>query len=89
MCFLPSEIDGLGLFAKLFIPAEGRIAIARVGGKRTMAGRYTNHSFKPNAVARMLYDGGVEYIAAEDIFIGSEITLDYRQARQETLPHLP
>ena len=45
----PSKIDGKGVFATGNINANEIIAPARIAGKRTPAGRYTNHSKNPNA----------------------------------------
>ena len=73
-----SEIEGQGLFAdKLFRKGE-LIMIARVGDKRTKAGRYANHSINPNAV--MVESGtSINLVALKDIDY-SEITIDYRMA---------
>lgn len=81
----PSDIHGRGLFATGdYVPGEF-IAAARVGGKRTIAGRFTNHSDVPNA-EMFNCDGDVYLLAKNKIFgckggmNGEEITVDYRQA---------
>lgn len=80
-----SAIEGKGLFATAGIEAKEVIAPARIGDKRTIAGRYTNHSKTPNA--RMVRVGNeVWLVAKQDIagckggHDGEEITIDYRQA---------
>jgi hypothetical protein len=79
-----SPIAGKGLFATADFPAGAVIAPARIGGKRTPAGRYINHSATPNA--EMVEHGGNIYvIATRDIggsratVLGDEITTDYRK----------
>jgi hypothetical protein len=81
-----SAIEGKGLFATSDIQAGEVIAPARIGDKRTIAGRYTNHSKKPNAKPVRNGDTGIDLIA--DSFIcggnggvdGDEITVDYRES---------
>lgn len=87
---LPSPIEGRGLFATQGIKAGEVIAVARIGGNRTPAGRFTNHSAAPNA--KMLSRGGVvDLVAITDIKgcqggqAGDEITVSYRQAIQERI----
>lgn len=90
-CFTvgPSPIEGKGVFATTSIGAGGFIGLARVAGKRTQLGRYTNHAAKPNAIAKQLPDGDVVLVAVEDLNgckggqNGDEITVDYRQAALE------
>lgn len=82
----PSPIEGLGLFATSAIKQGDVIAPARIGGKRTQAGRYTNHSATPNAKMVLLDNGDIDLTATQDIAgcmggdSGEEITIDYRQA---------
>jgi len=45
----PSPIHGTGVFASFPINAFEVIGPARLNGKRTPLGRYTNHSSNPNA----------------------------------------
>jgi hypothetical protein len=80
-----SNIHGKGVIATANIEPEEIIGAARMDGKRTPIGRYTNHSDKPNA--EMVVVGNDLYLmAAESIkgchggFDGQEITVDYRAA---------
>lgn len=81
-----SAIEGTGLFATAPIGAGELIAPARIDGKRTPAGRYTNHSKSPNAEMALLPNGDIHLIALKPITgchggqDGEEITIDYRQA---------
>lgn len=81
-----SAISGRGLFATAPIDPGEVIAPARVGGGRTPAGRYTNHSAHPNARFELLSNGDINLVATERIAgmrggaLGDEITIDYRQA---------
>ena len=79
----PSPIEGKGIFATADISKNEIIAPSRIGGKRTPAGRYTNHSETPNA--KMVHsDGNIYLMATRDIkgclggCIGEEVTTDYR-----------
>ncbi|PZX29473.1 hypothetical protein C7416_104478 [Cupriavidus phytorum] len=82
----PSPIEGKGLFATAAIDAGEVIAPARIGGKRTPAGRYTNHSAAPNAVMVMREGGDIDLVALRQIKgcaggqFGEEITINYRDA---------
>jgi hypothetical protein len=82
----PSKIDGKGLFATGNIENNEIIAPARINGLRTPAGRFTNHSKNPNAKMILLDNGDINLVAAMRIEgckggnLGSEITIDYRQA---------
>lgn len=86
MMVAPSNIDGKGVFATGNIEAGEVIAPARIAGKRTPAGRFTNHAKKPNAKMILLDNGDVNLVAAMPIVgckggnLGEEITIDYRQA---------
>lgn len=81
-----SMIDGRGLMATASIEPGEFIAPARVGGKRTPAGRYTNHSPNPNAEFVLRPNGDLDLVAIRAIQgntggrTGQEITIDYRQA---------
>jgi len=81
-----SPIEGKGLFATSPIRAGQVICPARIDGKRTQSGRYTNHSMFPNAVMVSLPNGDIDLVALTDIegckggSMGTEITIDYRQA---------
>jgi quercetin dioxygenase-like cupin family protein len=73
----PSEISGYGLFATKKIYSGAEICPARIDGKRTPAGRYTNHGFQENAEIK-LHSGDALLIAKADIHEGEEITINYR-----------
>lgn len=81
-----STIEGRGLFATAAIEVGEVIAPARIGDKRTPAGRYTNHSACPNAEFVLLPNGDLNLVALRPISgmkggrPGEEITIDYRQA---------
>lgn len=85
-----SPIQGKGIFATTKIHDGEIISLARFNGFRTQAGRYTNHAKNPNA--KMINaEGDIYLIAIRDIEgckggeLGEEITIDYRQARDESL----
>lgn len=81
-----SAIEGTGLFATAPIGDGELIAPARIDGKRTPAGRFTNHSKSPNAEMVLLPNGDINLISLKSIAgchggqDGEEITIDYRQA---------
>lgn len=81
-----SAIEGTGLFATAPIGEGDLIAPARIDGKRTPAGRYTNHAKAPNAEMVLLPNGDIHLCALRSITgchggqDGEEITIDYRQA---------
>ena len=82
-----SRIEGRGLIATADIKRGEIICHARVGNKRTPAGRYTNHSATPNA--EMFVMAGNVYIAAlRDIegcrggMDGEEVTVSYRASAE-------
>ena len=84
-----SQIDGIGLFATANIDPGEVIAPARIDGKRTIAGRFTNHSRNPNAV--MVINGNdINLVALTNIngckggIDGDEITVDYRESVRVT-----
>jgi hypothetical protein len=80
-----SAIEGLGLIATAKIAIGEIIAPSLIGGKRTIAGRYTNHAKEPNAEMHRHSNGDVSLQAIQTIqgnqggFLGEEITVDYRQ----------
>jgi hypothetical protein len=89
-----SLIEGRGLIATADIPAQEFIAPGTWAGKRTPAGRYTNHAKSPNAGFIYGTDGIAWLVSLRDIagsrggFDGEEITVDYRRtprARWEQL----
>lgn len=81
-----SAIEGKGLFATGSFAANELIVPARLDGKRTPAGRYTNHSKTPNAEMVMDEYGDIYLFSTREIkgytggALGEEITIDYRQA---------
>lgn len=81
-----STIQGKGLFASRNVKAGDVIASAGVKGRRTPAGRYTNHAKNPNAVMEHAPNGDVNLVALRDIRgceggdYGEEITVNYRDA---------
>lgn len=86
-----SGIEGKGLFATSDIIAGEIIAPARISGKRTIAGRYTNHSKSPNAEMIALENGDINLVATKEIIgchgglDGEEITIDYKKTHALTL----
>lgn len=86
MMVADSQIEGKGVFATATIAAGNVIAPARIDGKRTPAGRFTNHSATPNAVMVQRPNGDIDLVATRRIAgctggqPGEEITIDYRQA---------
>lgn len=76
-----SLIHGDGNFLVIDMEAGTLVAPARLSGKRTPAGRYTNHSPAPNAVFER--DGeDINLILTRNVSAGEEITVNYRQAGQ-------
>lgn len=81
-----SPIEGRGLFLSVAAEPGEVIAPARIGGLRTHAGRFTNHSPNPNAVFVMRDVGDIDLVATRRISgcqggsHGEEVTVDYRQA---------
>ena len=81
-----SFIEGKGLFATANIEKDEVIAPARIGEKRTFAGRFTNHSINPNAKMVKCLNGDIDLVAMSHIvgcrggYDGDEITINYRQA---------
>ncbi len=92
-----SAIEGRGLFATATIEPGELIAPARIGDKRTPAGRYTNHSINPNAHFVLRSNGDLDLVALREIAgmkggqLGEEITIDYRNALEirKQLCHQP
>jgi len=81
-----SAIHGKGLYLTHPIVGGRVICKALIDGRRTQAGRYTNHAKQPNAKMVLLDNGDIDLVAIDDINgcmgggIGTEITIDYRQA---------
>jgi hypothetical protein len=87
----PSPIEGKGLFSSFPILSGEVISPARMGGKRTIAGRYVNHSLNPNCKYVKNSGGDINLVAERNIDgckggdFGTELTVDYRQAVAENL----
>lgn len=81
-----SPIHGKGLFVTHPVKQGEIICPARINGKRTQAGRYTNHAVHPNAKMVQKPNGDVDLVAICDIegcrggSIGTEVTIEYRQS---------
>lgn len=81
-----SKIEGTGLFATADIEPFEILCAARIDGKRTIAGRFTNHSANPNAKMIKGSNGDIALMATKKILgchggqDGEEITIDYRQS---------
>lgn len=81
-----SNIEGTGLFATADIKEGELIAPARCDGKRTIAGRYTNHSLSPNAKMIQGPQDSIYLVAIKKITgclggqDGEEITINYRES---------
>jgi hypothetical protein len=72
-----SETHGMGLFSSVPYVRGDLICPARIGDNRTIAGRYTNHAFHPNA--EIVDVDGIYYLQANrPIPAGAEIFLNYR-----------
>lgn len=84
-----SPIHGYGIFCTAPVAAGAVVAPARVRGKRTPVGRYTNHSASPNCRMSMLPNGDVLLVALRNLrgsaggLPGEEATIDYWQALRE------
>ena len=73
-----SIIQGKGLYATKPIIANSVIIPARVKGKRTVGGRYVNHSFMPNSI--MVVNGeNIDLVALRNIGL-EELTCNYRDS---------
>lgn len=81
-----SPIEGRGAFLSEPVKAGEYIAPARIGGKRTPAGRYINHAMIPNAQFVKDAHDDIHLVALRDIAgcvgggFGEEITVNYRHA---------
>ncbi len=73
-----SLIHGLGIFSTKEYKKGKLICVAKNNEKRTLAGRYGNHSPKQNG-AFVLFNNDIWLIASEDIKKGEEICVNYRQ----------
>jgi len=79
-----STIDGVGLFTTIPVEANTYICKARIEGRRTPAGRYTNHSPTPNCKMVLLENGDMALVSITSIDgclgggVGTELTVNYR-----------
>ena len=86
MMIANSRIDGKGVFATGNIAQGEVIAPARIDGKRTPVGRYSNHAKNANGIMVLRDNGNIDLVANKAINgcqggnLGEEITIDYRQA---------
>lgn len=82
----PSNIHGKGVFATSDILEGELVGVARLGDKRTVLGRYTNHAKNPNAKMVLHTNGDMYLIMTKSVSgcrggdLGDEITIDYRQS---------
>ena len=76
-----SQIQGDGLFAKQSFSFGDLIAPALLDGKKTQAGRFVNHSAKPNAKMVVRNENNIDLLATKDIH-QEEITTSYRETLQ-------
>ena len=72
----PSSLHGLGLFATRDFALGAVICPALIDGRRSLAGRYSNHSPSPAAAVDYI-DGALMLVAAQDVRAGQELTTDY------------
>jgi hypothetical protein len=79
----PSSIEGEGMFATRDFSMDELVAPARIGVKRTIVGRKTNHAKNPNCKFHRTQEGHLLMHALRDIAAGEELTINYRQAAQE------
>lgn len=81
-----SNIEGTGIICTNSIKKGEFIGMARIDGKRTPLGRYTNHSYRPNAQMLLGNNGNVKMVAITDIrgciggLDGEEIMINYSEA---------
>jgi len=74
-----SALHGTGLFVTRDFSAGEFICPGRIDGKRTPAGRFINHSTKPNA--KPVKDGDdINAVALRKLSAGEEILIDYRES---------
>lgn len=75
-----STVAGDGMFAKVAAKPGDVLARASGEGVKYPAGRWTNHSGKPNAQLVKNDRGGVDLVATRPIAEGDEVFINYRQA---------
>lgn len=74
-----SSIQGVGVFVTTDFSEGEAVAPALIKGKRTPAGRYTNHAMSPNAAMVLRENGDIDLTATQHISAGEEVTVNYRQ----------
>lgn len=74
-----STINGLGFFTDHNHETGDIICPARIDGKRTPAGRYTNHAVNANAAILVNDDGNADLVAVRPISVGDELMINYRE----------
>jgi hypothetical protein len=83
---MQSPIEGRGVFVSAPVYVGDVIGPARIRGKRTPLGRFTNHAKNPNAVMVQHPNGDIDLVALNRIEgcqggdQGEEVTIDYRQS---------
>ena len=74
-----SSIEGFGIFASKDISKNEVIGLGIIDGiKKTLLGRYTNHSDNNNAMFYYLLNNDLVMIANKDIDKDEEILINYR-----------
>ena len=74
----PSKIDKQGVFAKIKIFKNDFIGYGLKDKKRSLLGRYTNHSYLNNSKFIPEDKSDIILIATKDIEINEEILVNYR-----------
>lgn len=74
-----SEIEGMGMFVTRAFAQGERIVPARIGNRRTLAGRTINHSCRANVVFVPDSEDNLTVVALRPIQADEELTVDYRQ----------
>lgn len=80
-----SKIHGLGLYSKTGYEKNAVVCLARINGKRTIAGRYTNHSHTPNCKMHVAHDGNVLLVSRRRLEPYEELTVDYLDVIQHRI----
>lgn len=72
-----SKIHGKGLYSTLGHLPNSVVCPARIGNRRTIAGRYANHSHTPNCKMQVMSNGDVLLVSIIKLEPGTELTVDY------------
>jgi hypothetical protein len=75
----PSRIHGVGMFALRHFEADEVICPGRIDGHCTPAGRFINHSVRPNAKPVKMGDD-IDAVALKQIYPDEEIVINYRDS---------